>query len=165
MTFEQKYLKYKNKYINLKHNQYGAGHETIHIYNGGSFSPPTKAHEKICIDTFNFFMNYLKDSNIDTIILHLVPTTDMYDKSSVKSECIPYNTRVEMLKIITQNIIEKIVLIHKAYKLRIIVDEIEQKIAYEPKNDNSEDKKGFIGTYNYLEEFAKLNKCKSEKSS
>jgi hypothetical protein len=163
MNFEQKYLKYKGKYLSLKKeiltqgNRFkgGAGEETtIHIYNGGSFSPPTIAHQQICIDTFNFLMNHFKDSPIDTIVLHLVPASDMYNKPSVKPDCIPYEARRAMLDIMAQNIREAV---HAStttdkYTLAVVVDDIEQAIAYEAKPDGS-GPNGYIGTYKYLDQF------------
>lgn len=166
MNFELKYLKYKTKYLQLKKNQLvgGAGEEekTIHIYNGGSFSPPTIAHQQICIDTFSFLMDHFTETKIETIVLHLVPTSDMYDKPSVKPDCIPYETRKAMLEIMAQNIREKIVPKNKAYTLSIIVDDIEQRIAHEAKSDGSGGVNGFIGTYKYLAEFARRNNYLSE---
>jgi nicotinic acid mononucleotide adenylyltransferase len=162
MNYELKYLKYKSKYLQLKKNQLVGGaddeEKTIHIYNGGSFSPPTIAHQQICIDTFGFLMDHFRDSPIDTIILHLIPTSDMYDKPSVKPDCIPYEERRKMLEIMAQNIREKIVPKNKAYTLSVIVDDIEQRIAHEAKPDGSGGVNGFIGTYKYLAEFARRNK-------
>jgi nicotinic acid mononucleotide adenylyltransferase len=155
MNYQKKYLKYKSKYLHLK--KYGGSPEnTIHIYNGGSFSPPTIAHQQICIDTFSFLMNHFKESHIDTIILHLVPTSDMYDKPSVKPECVPYDARKAMLDIMAQNIKEKLVVSHKAYTLNVVVDNIEQIIAYQDKPDGS-GPNGYIGTYKYLHAFATHN--------
>ena len=165
MNFEQKYLKYKGKYLSLKKeiltqgNRFkgGAGEETtIHIYNGGSFSPPTIAHQQICIDTFNFLMNHFKDSPIDTIVLHLVPASDMYNKPSVKSDCIPYSARRAMLDIMAQNIRDAVPSKSNKYSLSVVVDDIEQAIAYEAKPDGS-GPNGYIGTYKYLDEFCKRN--------
>ena len=158
MDFQQKYLKYKTKYLQLKNSLLGGTHEdkVIHIYNGGSFSPPTIAHQQICIDTFSFLMNHFKDSPIDTIVLHLVPTSDMYDKPSVKPDCVPYDDRRAMLDIMAQNIMEKLVVQHKAYTLSVIVDDIEEIIAYETKPDGS-GPNGYIGTYKYLDAFATRN--------
>jgi nicotinic acid mononucleotide adenylyltransferase len=158
MDFQQKYLKYKTKYLQLKNSLIGGNPEEkiIHIYNGGSFSPPTIAHQQICIDTFSFLMNHFKDSPIDTIVLHLIPTSDMYDKPSVKPDCVPYAARRTMLDIMAQNIKEKLVILHKAYTLAVVVDDIEQIIAYEPKPDGS-GPNGYIGTYKYLNAFATRN--------
>ena len=160
MNFEQKYLKYKNKYLQLKRNQIGGEGEeekTIHIYNGGSFSPPTIAHQQICIDTFGFLMNHFNKIPINKIVLHLVPTSDMYDKPSVKPDCIPYDARKAMLEIMAQNIRDAIPSKTDKYTLAVIVDDIEQTIAYEAKPDGS-GVNGYIGTYKYVDAFAKRNK-------
>jgi len=167
MNFQHKYLKYKSKYLSLKRNILigGAGEETtIHIYNGGSFSPPTIAHQQICIDTFNFLMSHFKDSHfkdspIDTIVLHLVPTSDMYNKPSVKPDCIPYGARKAMLDIMAQNIREAVLASTTTdkYTLAVVVDDIEQAIAYEAKPDGS-GPNGYIGTYKYLDQFVSRNK-------
>ena len=165
MNFEEKYNKYKMKYVTLKKLLGGVGEneKTIHIYNGGSFSPPTLAHQQICIDTFSFLMNHFKDSSIDNIVLHLVPTSDMYDKPSVKHECIKFIDRVKMLEIMAQNVREKISSIqkNKDYNLHVRVDNFEQKVSYESKSDGSSFN-GYIGTYRYLIEFAKRNRIKNE---
>jgi len=170
MNFQQKYLKYKGKYLSLKKeiltqgNSFkgGAGEETtIHIYNGGSFSPPTIAHQQICIDTFNFLMNHFKDTPIDTIVLHLVPTSDMYNKPSVKPDCIPYDARRAMLDIMAQNIRDAVPPKTEKYTLAVVVDDIEQAIAHEAKPDGS-GPNGYIGTYKYLDQFVSRNKFTPE---
>lgn len=162
MNYKQKYLKYKQKYNYLKNiNQFGGLKEnTVHIYNGGSFSPVTIAHQQICIDTIEFLMVHFIDTTIDNIILHLVPASDFYEKQSVKSECISFEDRKEMVEIMAENIKENIKFKDKPkpYKLEVIVDDIEQRIAHTDKLDGS-GKNGYIGTYRYLNKFAEEYDC------
>ena len=156
MNFKLKYLKSKNRYLSIKYNnQIGSAesldNNIIHIYYGGSFSPPTIAHQTICIDTIHFLMDYYQDSDINKIILHIVPTSDLYNKFSVKHDCIPFEKRIEMLKIIIQNIKEKIIRNEK-YEIIINVDDIEQELAH-IKNENNEPQ-GYLGTYPCVIDFA-----------
>jgi nicotinic acid mononucleotide adenylyltransferase len=148
-------MNFKQKYINLKYNQFDCDEkEIIHIYYGGSFSPPTIAHQKICTDIILFLMKYLHETEIKIIILHIVPTSDMYYKPSVKPECIDFNKRVEMLEIIAQNINKEIK--SERYIFNCKIDIIENIISHEIKSDGSGEN-GYVETYKYMEEFIKRN--------
>jgi hypothetical protein len=156
MNFKLKYLKSKKKYSSFKYNnQIGSAeivdNNTIHIYYGGSFSPPTIAHQTICIDTIHFLMNYYQDKDINQIIFHIIPTSDLYNKFSVKDNCIPFIKRIEMLEIMSQNIIEKINSNNK-YNIIINVDRIEQELAH-ILNEHDEPQ-GYLGTYPCLIDFS-----------
>lgn len=132
--------------------------KTYHIYNGGSFSPPTLAHQEICINSIKYLMEYIiKNSyDIDTIILHIVPCSDLYDKPSVSSDCVTFNDRFNMLKTMAHNITTKIgglqtVSINgitKTFDIKINVNDFENKLSHTI--DSNGKKIGYIGTYKYL---------------
>jgi nicotinic acid mononucleotide adenylyltransferase len=154
MSFRQKYLKYKYKYLYLKNQSAGSDVNTCHIYNGGSFSPPTLAHQEVCIETIKFLMEYFVSNTINSnvinkIVLHIVPVSDIYPKASVKNECIPYIIRRAMLQIMIQNILDHIIVhtntFRKKYVIQIDVNNIEYEVS-------SVD--GFIGTYRYIDKFS-----------
>ena len=135
---------------------------TIYIYNGGSYSCPTLAHQEIPIGTIKFLLEYYLHSPIDTIEYTIAPVSDMYPKASVKPECISFEARFEMLTMMVENIISELTkldsfdysdgIIHclyggKRYKIQIILTRLEQEI--------SEKRGGYVGTYEYLLEFLK----------
>lgn len=135
---------------------------TIHIYNGGSFSSPTRAHQKIVSDTIKFLREYYLHSNIDTFEYTIAPVSDFYPKLSVKPACISFEARFDMLSMMVGNIISELTtndsfeysdgIIHclykgKRYKIQIILTRLEQEISHQ--------RGGYVGTYEYLLEYSK----------
>ncbi len=136
---------------------------TVYIYNGGSFSCPTLAHQQIVIGTIVFLLEYYFDSPIDTIEYYIVPVSDLYPKASVHPASISFEDRFQMLSLMVGNIIGEMGtlpdsfvnpdgIIHcmykgKRYKIQIILTPLEQEISHQ--------RGGYIGTYEYLLEFQK----------
>jgi len=75
----------------------------IHVYYGGSFSPPTIAHRDVGIDTIRFLLK-----NHSSIVFHYVPVSHTYGKASISVECIAEKQRMEMLKIMINSINPKL---------------------------------------------------------
>ena len=96
MNYQQKYLKYKNKYLELK-NQIGGEGEGIHVWIGGSFSPPTIAHFMFAEQTARYIKDKMMTDPADQITIHFVPANDYYTKDSVG--CVTINDRMAMLQI------------------------------------------------------------------
>jgi len=145
--YSNKVFKYENKLYKL--NQKGGnGDDTIHVYNGGSFSPPTIAHEKICCDTILFLQKHFRTNDtIKKIVMHVVPVSDIYPKDTVKAKCIPFDARFHMLTIMVDKVRKNINSNYegKEYIIDINIDPIEQEITKS---------QGFIGTYKYVSLFA-----------
>lgn len=133
-----------------------ANTNTIYVYNGGSFSPPTLAHQQICIDTIaNLQERFLHDS-VTKIEFLITPVPDVYPKASVRPECISYQSRCAMIKIMIGNIQQSInsVFKGKEYEIVVSLNQIEQTLSHETKSDGS-GINGFMGTYNYVDAFSK----------
>jgi len=135
---------------------------TIWIYNGGSFSCPTIAHQQIVISTINFLFEYYLFSNISTIEYYIEPVSDLYSKPSVKPECISFEDRFKMLSMMVDNIIKTMCELYshadkkgiirciykgKIYNIKIILEPLEQEISHQ--------RGMYVGTYEYLLEFQK----------
>jgi len=93
ITYKQKYLKYKQKYLALKG---GADEDGVHIWLGGSFSPPTLGHFIIA----EFSALYVHSQNLhpgEKITFHFVPVNDYYAKDSIN--CVTAGDRCAMLQI------------------------------------------------------------------
>jgi nicotinic acid mononucleotide adenylyltransferase len=135
---------------------------TVYIYNGGSFSCPTLAHQEIVIGTIKFLLKYYLHSPIDTIEYTIAPVSDMYPKPSVKPACISFEARFDMLSMMVRNIVSEMAsydsfeysdgIIHcmykgKRYKIQIILTRLEQEISHQ--------RGRYVGTYEYLLEFQK----------
>jgi nicotinic acid mononucleotide adenylyltransferase len=133
-----------------------------HIYNGGSFSCPTLAHQEIVIGTIGYLLKYYLHSQIDTIEYTIAPVSDLYPKASVNPACISFEHRFTMLSHMVENIISELVsidsfeysdgIIHclyegKRYKIQIILTRLEQEISHQ--------RGKYVGTYEYLKEFEK----------
>ncbi len=137
--------------------------DTAYIYNGGSFSCPTLAHQQIVIGTIKFLLKYYLHSSINTIEYHIVPVSDLYPKASVNPASILFEDRFQMLSLMVGNIIGEMGtlpnsfvnsdgIIHcmyegKRYKIQIILTPLEQEISHQ--------RGGYVGTYEYLLEFQK----------
>lgn len=129
---------------------------TCHIYNGGSFSPVTLSHQQICRNTVNFLMDYLKDTPIDKIVLHIAPTSDLYQKQSVGEKCVSFEERKKLLENIIDDLISSMTPIKKSngldYRIEIKINDIEQVMSHIEIDGK---KNGYMGTYSYLAEFSK----------
>ena len=131
---------------------------TIHIYNGGSFSPVTLAHQKMCEDTIKFMQKHLLETTITKIIMWVTPVPDVYPKETVKPACISYDARRAMLEIMISNVQKSFNFTFegKTYELEIKLNNIEMIVSHEPNKEGSGEN-GFVGTYIYVSEFAKRN--------
>jgi nicotinic acid mononucleotide adenylyltransferase len=145
--FENKLIKYETKLRNLEGGS-TTKDTTIHIYCGGSYSPPTIAHETICLDTITFLQQYCLDKPYNKIVFHIVPVSDTYPKASVSSSCISFENRFNMLSIMVEKIRPMINPVYKTkqYEIEIGVSDFEQVVSLREKK--------YLGTYNYLYEFA-----------
>jgi len=162
MQHYSKYLKYKQKYLQLKQKlskKLIGGNPDIYVYNGGSFSPITIGHKTVAVDA----IKYLLKQNPDSIIhYHFVPTTTFYSKLSVQEECIRWEDRVELIRSVIGEIQHdfednKASLLRQGINvdnLRITCDTFEQDISLPTKS--------FLSTYIYLEEFCKHNSIRSD---
>jgi nicotinic acid mononucleotide adenylyltransferase len=148
-SFENKLVKYETKLRNLEGGSTPTKDTTIHIYCGGSYSPPTIAHETICLDTITFLQEYCFDKPFDKIVFHIVPASHFYGKPSIGLECISFEDRFAMLSIMSEKIRAKInpVFKDKKYEIEIGVSDFEHVVSLREKK--------YLGTYNYLSEFAK----------
>jgi nicotinic acid mononucleotide adenylyltransferase len=131
---------------------------TIHIYNGGSFSPVTLAHQQMCIDTIKAMQKHFLETTKTKIIMWITPVPDVYPKETVKPACISYDARRAMLEIMISNVQKTFdyTFEGKTYELEIKLNDIEMIVSHEPNKEGSGEN-GFVGTYMYVSEFAKRN--------
>lgn len=135
----------------------------IYVYQGGSFSPPTNAHGIMVFNTIIHLLEINSDTLINSIEYYVVPVSDLYQKSSVNSNFVSFTNRMDMLKIMVENIIlmltkhlqivninentVNLIFNNKEYKIKIFVSNLEQTV--------SRNKGKYTGTYEYLLEFEK----------
>jgi hypothetical protein len=95
IKYEEKYLKYKKKYVLLKNIYQKGGNpdDNIYIYYGGSFSPITIAHLNMALYAINTILTLFSGDDKKKIIFYFVPTPTVYDKGSVSTKCISYENR------------------------------------------------------------------------
>jgi len=131
---------------------------TIHIYNGGSFSPVTLAHQEMCTSTIKFMQKHFLKTPKIKIIMWVTPVPDVYPKETVKPACISYGARRAMLEMMISNVQKSFdyTFEGKTYELEIKLNDIEFDFSHEPNKDGSGEN-GFVGTYIYVSEFAKRN--------
>ena len=157
----EKYMKYKKKYILLKNAQQKGGNpdDNIYIYYGGSFSPITIAHLNMALYAINTILTLFSGDDKKKIIFYFVPTPTVYDKGSVSTKCISYENRKRLISLVIDEIKTIDNIKHHLTSNKLIIDicDFEQEEGFLRKS-------GSIGTYLFVDKFAKYNNIKNTKN-